>query len=217
MRAVRPLQRATAQTITLPVFDADHNVLTPSSAYFSLLDADGTVIIDERACTIASSVAQVSILAGDLPVTMTLGSGWLERWELTIGGVVSLIQREAALSRSIQLQPVTSLDLSSYLPGLTVASWQWYVEEAVNELFSTITDSWRLVSVAGAVPCIRHLAAAMAYEGAGIDYMGQADYQRARYLEARKSWTPKIEQPENTVSASGLRVKVGNSTVYRMG
>lgn len=217
MRAVRPIQRATAQTITLPVFDADHNVLTPASAYFSLLDADGTVIIDERACTIVSSVAQVSILAGDLPVTMTLGSGWLERWELTIGGVVSLIQREAALSRSIQLAPMTSADLTAYMPGFANASALWCVETAINQFFARLTDSWRLVDASNAVTPLQHLAAALAYETGGLDYLSGAQYQRELYRLAMLDFVPRYEQPENTVSTQGKRFQSGNLTVYRMG
>lgn len=209
MRAIRVLQRGVTQAISLPIYDVAHTLIEPASGTFTLLDASGSPVVSELAVNVVSDIAVVSITASDLPATTSTGQGWLEVWSLVVSGETVVVRREAAVAKGATLQPITSHDMIAYMPGFENAAipWAWIIEEATAEVMGAIADLWRVVNVVGAVPCIRHLAAALAYEGAGVDYLPQASYQRELYKASRTSWVIRYDDNgQVSASAGGFAV-----------
>ena len=152
-RIVAPdvLQRATAQTVEMQVYLAGE-LIAPSAGTFELLKPDGTVAIAAAAVTVTNDVAQYAISAGDLPATLDLSDGFVEIWNLTVGGESLVVRREAALSKYPLHCPIADVDfIAGEYPDITESlgeysngSLQGFIDEAFAQIVGRLwnTGQW---------------------------------------------------------------------------
>ena len=140
------LERGRGVTVDLPVY-RDNALVGPTSAYFNLKDPQGNDVIARQAISIIANIATYTIGGDELPSTLTLSEGYLQLWELTIGGVVYTFRKPCAVAIS-GLYPVISdldleaeySDLASIRPSSLGSSYQTYIDEAWVQLIQRIRD-----------------------------------------------------------------------------
>lgn len=104
------IRRATSQTLELPVRWGGA-LVAPTSGTVSILDENGSAVVDEAAVVVASSIATYSLSAATVPATLAYSSRWRERWTLLMSDTseVHVFERPAALVRS-RVYPVISVE-----------------------------------------------------------------------------------------------------------
>lgn len=134
------IQRATAQTLALPVY-RDGALAAPTSGTVSLLDPAGVAVVDEAAVTVSASVATYALLAASVPATLAYSDRWQERWTLLMpDGRTYQFWRDAGLVAR-RLAPVVS---DPDLTALHTELRQWVAEDQ-SSLQGYIDSAWDLV------------------------------------------------------------------------
>ena len=154
------IPRGKATTLSLTLIDGVTGQ-TPSAGEWTLRDPGNTVVLTKAPSL--GSTSTVTIDATDLDGE-AFGTGWVEEWVLTVGGVdLSPIRREAYLIRS-DLRPVITdqdlydlhSDLESLLPddvdgygAQRDAAWYQILARLIasENLPQTIVNSWALRTV----------------------------------------------------------------------
>ena len=100
------LERGRAQKVKCPVYLAGA-LAAPASGTVSIYNAAGVAVIDAAAVTVASSIAEYALIAGDTSGG-ELGLGWRIEWSLLMPDTVTHIFRiDSGLVRR-RLYPVIS-------------------------------------------------------------------------------------------------------------
>ena len=140
------LERARGCTVDLPIY-RDGALVSPTSAYFRLEDPNGVDVITRTAVSIVANVATYTISPSELPSTLELGDGYVQWWELTIGGVVHTFKKPTAIALSALYPVITDLDLeaeysdlASIRPSSLGSSYQTYIDEAWVQLIQRVRD-----------------------------------------------------------------------------
>lgn len=135
-------QRGRAATASIPLYYGGTLVApTASGSSYSLYDPSGTAIISGRAVSVSSSVAQVSLSAGDLPSTLTLGEGYQEVWTLVLpDGTTRTFDHPAAVILRPLYPVITDADLEAVYPDLS--SWRG---SAVKDMQGWIDEAWKQI------------------------------------------------------------------------
>ena len=141
------------------------SLVAPTSGTFTLRSPAGVVIVT-GAVTIVASVATFTVAAGDLPSTLAYGSGYVEEWDLLIGGVTHYPRRDAYLARRALHCPVTQEDLLGSNPellrqlGSAASSFDGWRDEvwadALNKLRGGGLWPEQIVEVSSLAPYIRY-------------------------------------------------------------
>jgi hypothetical protein len=121
--------------------------VSPTSAYFKLVDPDGNDVIGRTAVGIVANVATYTIAPSELPSTLRLSDGYMQYWELTIDSVVHTFKKPCAIALSA-LYPVISdidleseySDLASIRPSSLGSTYQTYIDEAWVQLIQRVRD-----------------------------------------------------------------------------
>lgn len=105
------LARGRAQVSRLT---ATRNALavTPSAATYELLSPSGSILANPTPA-IVGSIAEATLTALNLPITLSLGENYSERWTLTIDGIERSFRRMAVLARFELHPPVAESELLS--------------------------------------------------------------------------------------------------------
>lgn len=140
------LERTRAVTVDLPIY-RDNALVSPSSAYFRLADPHGQDVIARTAVSIIANIATYNISPSEVPVTLPLGDGYMQEWELTISGTVYNFRKPCAIARSALYPVISDLDLeaeysdlASIRPSSLGSSYQTYIDEAWVQLIQRIRD-----------------------------------------------------------------------------
>ena len=141
------------------------SLLAPTEGTFRLRSPTGAVVV-EGAVTIASSVAEYAISAGSLPATLTYGPGYIEEWDLKIGGVWHYPRRDAYVARRALHCPVTQADLLADNPelprhlGSLISSFDGWRDAVWAETLSKLAGLGRwpeaVLEVSSLAPYVRH-------------------------------------------------------------
>lgn len=129
------LERGKIQTSELAVY-RDGNLVGPTSAKYTLIAPDTTKIVDGETAAIVGNVAQYTHSASQLASTINLGEGYLQEWELTIGGAPYIFRRGAAVVLRRLYPVVSDGDLTATYSQLAdirpsnLTSYQTYIDEA---------------------------------------------------------------------------------------
>ena len=119
----------------------DGALVAPSAGTCTIYRADGTTV-ETGSATIASSYA--SYTTTSTFSSETRGEGWRVSWALTVGGISSYFDRQAALCRRRLFPVVTDADLIQRHSDLSdlrpsgLASYQSYIDLAWEELVHDI-------------------------------------------------------------------------------
>ena len=106
----RMIPRGEDSSLTLDIYDdATETQATATAATVQILDGSDEVV-GATAATSLGPPASYS-LAGTVHTSRNLSDRWLEKWRVTYGGVVYLLQRPAYLVRTPYTPTVTQADL----------------------------------------------------------------------------------------------------------
>jgi hypothetical protein len=140
------LERNRGATIDLPIY-RDNNLVSPTAAYFKLVDPEGNDVIARTSVSIVANIATYNVSASELPTTLTLGDGYMQYWELTIAGVVHTFKKPTAIALSALYPVISDLDLeaeysdlASIRPSSLGTTYQTYIDEAWVQLVQRIRD-----------------------------------------------------------------------------
>lgn len=140
------LERNRSQYSEIKIF-RDGSQTVPASATYSLQKPGGDKAVDAQAATVApAGTCSYTLSAGELPETLTLGEGYLEEWNISIGSDVYRFRRMAAVVLR-RLYPVVSQEdlyaeysqLSSLLPS-NLTSYQTYIDSAWEKVLRKIRN-----------------------------------------------------------------------------
>ena len=137
------LERNKAVTTTLPVY-RDGALVAPSSGTFTLIQPSGADVIAATAIAVVGDVAQFSILAAQVPTTLALSEGYIEHWDLVIGGITYNFQRPAVIARRALYPVISDIDLIAQYSDLasvrpsSMTSYQSYIDEAWYQIISKL-------------------------------------------------------------------------------
>ncbi len=108
--------REQENVLSCPVW-RDGALVAPTAGTGTVYDSTDN-IVHTQAVTITGSIASITIPAGTLPSTLSLGSGWRVEWELTVGGSPFFARNKAHLVLSELVPVVTDADLFRRQRGL---------------------------------------------------------------------------------------------------
>lgn len=164
------IERAADQTVSRPVYLGD--VASPTAptevgSTFSLLDPDGTAIIDAEGVTITSAVATYPITAAEVPGSLDLSERYVVVWSLLVSGTRYTIREPAAVVLRRLYCPVATSSLLDTLPALasyrgsTVshltairAAWSW----TQRRLLQAGRRPWLVIGSDALEECTRYRA-----------------------------------------------------------
>jgi hypothetical protein len=207
------LERGKAFTTELPVY-RDGSLVVPSEGTFQLVDANGDDIVAETAVSIDASIANYTIDAGDLPVTLPFSDSWIQHWTLVLDGETHKIKRPCALARSALYPVVTDLDLEAEYSSLSQirpsgdSSFQVKIDEAWVKLIQRVRDQgsleYLIMSPSSLRDCHMNLTLYLIFKdassvGMGIDntYMEHAREHLSQYEKAFSRLQFKYDQNED--------------------
>jgi len=135
-------QRARANVAKCPVYvNGALSAPTASGSTYSLYGPDGAAIISGQGVTVSGSVAQYSLSAGDLPVTLPPGEGYQEVWTLVLAdGTTRTLDQPAALILRPLYPVITDADLEAHYPDLS--TWRG---ASVTSMQTWIDEAWRTI------------------------------------------------------------------------
>lgn len=111
------VQRSKATTLYAPMYLGGALVEPTADPVLTLTDADGTVLVDAAAGTVAGSISQYQVGAG-LTASLPLEEGWLAEWALThAGGTIDVVNTAHLVRR--RLHPmIGDVDLFEECPAI---------------------------------------------------------------------------------------------------
>lgn len=141
------LQRGRGVVVSMPVYRSGALVApTASGSTFSFLDPAGTVIVDQAAVTVTSSIATCALTSAHLADTLLLGEGYQEVWRLILPGETEArtVDREAAVSLRPLVPVVADADILGEYPeiyallGETQTSLQSWLDAAWSRIYNRL-------------------------------------------------------------------------------
>ena len=136
------LERARSQISKLEIY-RDGSLQAPSAGTYTLINPSGDTA-STGSVTISASIAEHTIGATDIPVTVDLGEGWLEEWALTIASTVQTFRRPASMVKRALWPVIADVDLTAVYSDLadirptSMSSYQTYIDEAWFEIVNRI-------------------------------------------------------------------------------
>jgi len=144
IRAVELLERNKNQVTNLVVY-RDNSIVTPTMAKYSLISSEGNYILTEQAATIETDgVISFTHTASQLPLTLSLGEGYVQEFHVTISSVEYVFRRMAALVLRKLYPVVSDTDLTSVYSDLeslrpsTLTSYQKYIDDSWYQILRKI-------------------------------------------------------------------------------
>lgn len=128
------LERGKSQLSELPIY-RNGALVAPTNVTYTLLAPDGTKIIDDAAATYPGNIPQYTH-ATNLLDNQQLGEGYMQEWNVTIGGRVYTFRRMCAVVLRRLYPVVSDADLTSTFSQLedlrpsSLSSYQTYIDEA---------------------------------------------------------------------------------------
>jgi hypothetical protein len=129
------IERNKAQDVSVTI-EKDGSEASPTSATFTLYQADGTKVIDETAATISGGTVTGSVAAADTD-GKTLGRAWLVKFDITIASKVYTVYNDAVLSLARLYPPIGQTDLVSRHSDVAAL-----VSTSKGNLQDYITSAW---------------------------------------------------------------------------
>ena len=133
------IQAGRNAVLTMPVYRNGALVApTQSGSTFTLLDPNGTAVVNAAAVTVTNSVATCTVTGSLIPTTAKLGEGWIERWTLVLpDGTTRTVERRAALVLYELVPVISDVDLLALYPDL--ATWR---DASVTSMQTWIDEAW---------------------------------------------------------------------------
>jgi hypothetical protein len=128
------LERGKSQLSELPIY-RNGALVAPTNVTYTLLAPDGTKLIDDAAATYPGNIPQYTH-ATNLLDDQQLGEGYIQEWNVTIGGRVYTFRRMCAVVLRRLYPVVSDADLTSTFSQLedlrpsSLSSYQTYIDEA---------------------------------------------------------------------------------------
>ena len=203
------LVQAKDTAVALPVY-RDGALVAPDSGTYRLLGPSGTAIVT-HAVSVVSSVATYTIPAASLPVSLTLGEGYMEVWSLVFSGVTREFRRTAALALCPLFPVVTDLDLIAEYQPLSnlltteLPSYQISIDQAWKEIISRLIGEGRLPYMVRTPDALRsahmHLALSKVFQGFGLNAEGNhyrelAKEEATKYAESFNRMSVQLDQAQ---------------------
>lgn len=196
-------------TLSCPVY-LDGTLTAPTSGTVSVVDQDGSVVVDEASITVASSIATYA-LSGTLTSTKSVGDMWQVLWTLTIGGVEYQFENEASLVIRPLRPAVSDIDLFQRHPmldpnafdkiGGDLTTYQPFINEAWIEIISRLISEGKkpyLISGSTALQSIHlYLSLALVFQALSGPTDTYAD-EKERYFEMYKEMWTTTKFPQDT-------------------
>lgn len=135
----RFLQKGRGETLDFPVYSGS-SAVAPVSATFSLLDADGVLVVNAAAATIAAGAATYALPSTFADAYTLPQTEWRERWVLTgLSGAPSpmTFERTALVCRVAPVPSVTAESLFRMHP-----TWRRLLPAARTSYDEPITQAW---------------------------------------------------------------------------
>jgi len=137
------LERGRAQKVKCPVYLAGA-LAAPTSGTVTIYNAAGVAVIDGAAVTVASSIAEYALIAGDTSGG-ELGLGWRIEWSLVMPDTVTHIFRiDSGLVRRRLYPVISDIDLKRRHTDLDdlrdagSASYQDFLDEAWQDILDRL-------------------------------------------------------------------------------
>lgn len=129
------LERGKSQTSTLPIYQAGQ-LISPTEVRYTLLAPNGSKVVDNQLGTYPGNIPEY-IHSGDiLGDTLNFGEGYLQEWNITIGGAVYTFRRATAIVKRRLYPVVSDGDLTATYSQLAdirpsnLTSYDTYINEA---------------------------------------------------------------------------------------
>tara|TARA_R110002124_G_scaffold5015_1_gene31604 strand:+ start:1385 stop:2116 length:732 start_codon:yes stop_codon:yes gene_type:complete len=129
---------------------------TIASATFSLIDPNGTAVIDAQSASVAGGVVSYTV-GSTVLADEEYGQRWLVKFAVTIGGAVYTYYNDAAVCLARLSPPITHSDITARHGDITnllptgTTSTQGYIDaawiEITGELYSDAVPFWTLRTV----------------------------------------------------------------------
>ena len=143
IKTIELLERGQTQVTELPIY-RDGGLATIAAVKYTLYNPDQTKHTDNQTGTYAGNIPKYTHGDGNLTTTMTLGEGYLQQWDITIGTTLYTFRRMTALVRRRLYPVVSDIDLFSTYKQLSslkpssISSYQDYIDEAWYTLIQRI-------------------------------------------------------------------------------
>jgi len=140
------LERGKAATTTLKIYE-DGTAVTPTSAYFSLLDESGEDVVAYTAATIVGTEISYLIPASKIPTTIAFSDSYLILWKVLISGTEYIFRRSCAIARSKLFPVINDPDLEAHYSDIasirpsSMSSYQSYITEAFIQIIQRLRDN----------------------------------------------------------------------------
>lgn len=192
------LERSRGCTVDLPIY-RDGSIVSPTAAYFRLEDPNGNDVISRTSVSIVANVATYTISPSELPNTLLLDDGYLQYWELTIGGVVYTFKKPTAIALSALYPVISDLDLeaeysdlASIRPSSLGSTYQTYIDEAWIQLIQRVRDQgnieYLIMSPQSLRSCHKNLTFYLIFKDMDSSGLGEG-----RYLDLAKTHRTEME------------------------
>lgn len=128
------LERGKSQLSELPIY-RNGALVAPTNVTYTLLAPDGKKLIDDATATYPGNIPQYTH-ATNLLDDQQLGEGYIQEWNVTIGGRVYTFRRMCAVVLRRLYPVVSDADLTSTFSQLedlrpsSLSSYQTYIDEA---------------------------------------------------------------------------------------
>lgn len=128
------LEKGKSQLSELPIY-RNGALVAPTNVTYTLLAPNGTKLIDDAAATYPGNIPQYTH-ATNLLDDQQLGEGYIQEWNVTIGGRVYTFRRMCAVVLRRLYPVVSDADLTSTFSQLedlrpsSLSSYQTYIDEA---------------------------------------------------------------------------------------
>jgi hypothetical protein len=140
------LERGKSATTTLKIYE-DGSAVTPSAAYFSLLNEDGKEVISYTSATIVGTEISYLVPSSSIPDTISFSDSYLILWKVTISGKEYIFRRSCAIARSKLFPVINDPDLESHYSDIasirpsSMSSYQSYITEAFIQIIQRLRDN----------------------------------------------------------------------------
>ena len=149
IRSVELLERNKSQVTQIKIY-RDNAQVVPTAAKYTLLDPNGKKISDDVVASVnLAGTVSYTQAAADLPVTLSLGEGYIQEFKATISGVEYIFRRVASLVLRKLYPVISDIDLTAVYSDLealrpsTLTSYQTYIDEAWFTLLRKIRNQGR--------------------------------------------------------------------------
>lgn len=199
-------------------------LVAPSSATLVLRSETG-VTLASPTVTIVSDIATATIPDTALG---TLGEGYREHWEITIGGIAYTKYRDAAVCRSPLQMPITDADLTAGYPdlaqnlGTSATSFQTFLDKAWGKVLRKLRSGGKMpyviVSSSALYDAVLEWTLHLIYnwwygQTGGTHLKELADEHRSNFNEEWGALSFEVDQDQDGVADDRDRKTASNAAI----